>query len=837
MNISFVFDTTESPHMPAKKKHMLEDEQFLKNKRRKINTIESKDSISISYHNKKDSSDNSADEEEYSSESSTEEEEYSLVSSAEEKEYSLISADGEIGVVSIYLSELRSSPVSEQKALLVEILTSDNTDALETFISHYPSILFEDFLFITDVVFSDSYKELCGDAKVKLDVLTFAVKGKCHPQMIEILFHFINTSLRLDYVYSYSTERLKQFDFYELINSMMLISPELETLPNKLLSLVIDLDNGEIMNKLLITAIKELDWKFIDSLLNCAQNKNKLNRLITEDSEQLLNFASDHYAPRELIDRLADSINQIKSGRSQSSPLLRNTFLKNNSSHPRQIKNKFENEALSESLWILKLECLLEEKNRLVKWIADEDNHNVALVNSIQNCIKYFRELLEDPLLDTKYKAYTNDLMAGCERLTSASKMLPSSVPPSDDNHITYLVPCTEDLIAMASLCAGAKESQMQRLGHISHILKNELGDTPSFQTRTSVTQHAVDRLSWQLVFKAIKLNDVTLVKAAFAHIPKEDLLLKALLEVHSYKYLLDLAVQCAELEINEDKEIHADVVCSHLTFEVLITDLISTLEQRRDINFSFGLPTHHAYREHPAGFCMINKVAALFAYEQLIAEDLLEAFFIGFDVNRDDGLNETSMNLPVTHSITHIDIHDSRVYPWHDASTIDEILGINHHRQDNMNVWEKENKSYKTIDLAESLREGSACHPALVTALNELESSLKNAQKSGKKIIIFLPTGWDSHCEEQAPCGRMISQSRYLSKEESEQCRFTDEDINYFNHELNQLYNQYKANINRIYWQLEGGYTPDVNKRQIINLVDAFQPDYVHQSSMGLSI
>lgn len=531
----------------------------------------------------------------------------------------------------------------------------------------------------------------------------------------------------------------------------------------------------------------------------------------------------------------------------KTSPLLRHSFIAANlSEETKSIKEPVDiNELIEQidtcliknesdvnnTLLLMTLRCLLLEVQRLYQWSSGSFTINQALLDSFSATVQNIKEVSRDKLFDSlpetvkcKMERLVKQIFRDIDRVRQVVS------EPVQDNKISCVIPSNEDLQAMEFLCAGAEDSQMHRLGKMAKTIQEQQCSFQVHDTSSVATHCRVDKLPWLVLCQAIRQHQPALSEAAFELIPKDNPLLVALLKAHSSEYLLSLILKCSVIQAGQCVEIDQDVNCSHLTFEVLIHDLIATLEQRQDINLSFGLPTHHAYRDRPAGFCLINKVAVIMAYEhaQLTPYTLFEAIVIGSDVNRDDGLNDILMAKEYELAFTHIDLYDSRVYPWHRVRDVNEQLGNKGSPQKGMTIWKDETKSYISIDLSSklNLRKRSDYHPAILRALEFLEKTLKEALQKEKKVIIFLPTGWDSHHQEKAPCGQCINNKYMLDETESLQCRFTDKDLEYFNKQLLSLYHEYQSTVLRLYWQLEGGYTEEVNNRQIVNLISTLKED-----------
>ncbi|KTD61744.1 arginase family protein [Legionella spiritensis] len=477
---------------------------------------------------------------------------------------------------------------------------------------------------------------------------------------------------------------------------------------------------------------------------------------------------------------------------------------------------------------LLTIDCCMKEAAILCNWVATyTDKHNRALLDRLRACGEYFSKIERHdsfPELSTCLR----ETVHACKKKISRNYIQVNKLFMSekmDRYGITYQIPCKRDIDAMKGFCAGYKDDQQQRLQKISRTLAARVEFEKLVETRTFPCEKWLDTLPWEILFQAIRGGDPELVQLAFDEIPGDNLLLQSLLKVHSRDYLWFLISQCVGLSEGAIKEVDVDVVCGRLTFEVLIQDLITTITQRRAINVCFGLPTHHAYRERAAGFCMINKTAVVMVYEQLMASKPFKAIVIGTDVNRDDGLSAILMGDDFKQNLLHLDAYDSRVYPWHKEKQINEIIGCESYSEPGVSVWSKEGKRYLGIDLSRHARKNETdYHPALLLILSQLKTALEEACLKKSPVILFLPTGWDSHHEEQAPCSKWLNQKQELTPKQSSGCRFTDRDMTYFNRQLMILCQDYKPIIQRIYWQLEGGYTDEVNFRQIACLTECLQ-------------
>ncbi|MDF1929766.1 hypothetical protein PGH45_06415 [Legionella pneumophila] len=79
-------------------------------------------------------------------------------------------------------------------------------------------------------------------------------------------------------------------------------------------------------------------------------------------------------------------------------------------------------------------------------------------------------------------------------------------------------------------------------------------------------------------------------------------------------------------------------------------------------------------------------------------------------------------------------------------------------------------------MDLSLTSRKSVGVHPALLFALEQFKASIREAKAKGQKIALYLPTGWDSHEDETAYCGKFVK-GRMLGKTAAHQFRFNDGD------------------------------------------------------------
>jgi len=129
---------------------------------------------------------------------------------------------------------------------------------------------------------------------------------------------------------------------------------------------------------------------------------------------------------------------------------------------------------------------------------------------------------------------------------------------------------------------------------------------------------------------------------------------------------------------------------------------------------------------------------------------------------------------------------------------------------------WQHDKFHYYAVDLALQPRpKQTDIHPALLFALGQLEEQIKQAQMAHLQIMLFLPTGSDSHEDETAYCGKSID-GRLMTATEAKTYRFNNQDLVYFYEQVLQLYKANKESIAGIYWGLEGGYDRAMYEAQI---------------------
>jgi len=479
-------------------------------------------------------------------------------------------------------------------------------------------------------------------------------------------------------------------------------------------------------------------------------------------------------------------------------------------------------------LLLISISCWFENMTRLLKWMEISGASRDVMQNA-PNLLKKFARQFDHPDISLPIKLQVNKqldkLSKSSARLSKRGRSDMSMLP------LTVQVPCERDLAAMKKMVAGGRDDQQQRIQKIKDAVYKYFPEERIVETRALNSDYWVDRLPWDIVCECIRRNDPVLLDMAFANISADDPLLEALLVAHSREHLFFVMHQCAKLGPDEHRELvpgEPDVMIGQHSFELFIYDMISSIEQRRSLNLSFGLPTHHAAHDKANGFCVFNKTAALMAFEQARVRGKrnlhLHHMIVGLDVNRDNGLNRINMEDKSEMFVTHLDVYDPGVYPWDTVEDINAQLGQEGVKENKMTVWQKEFHTYKSIDLADPdlQRKGNERHPIIDLVLSELETALIIAAAHKESVIIYLPTGWDSHVGETAAAGKMVH-GRWLTPKQSHARRFNDADWTYFNEAFMDMVQRYSSNIVRVYWQLEGGYADQVNQNQVAILANTW--------------
>ncbi len=398
-------------------------------------------------------------------------------------------------------------------------------------------------------------------------------------------------------------------------------------------------------------------------------------------------------------------------------------------------------------------------------------------------------------------------------------------------------IPSEEHIEQMKGMPAGGVEDQYKRLMHMSKAIKK--GQERHSLLPVITTEQASLPTAWNDLFAAINKGSKKEACDLLHHIPSQDTILQSVLTVHPIQYLEKIISYSIDAQRTGVKKINADIQITPHTFELLIKDLATTLEHPSKCHFSFGLPTHHAFSKEGSGFCIFNKIAILMKNAELTHPKPLKYVIVGTDVNRDNGLCDVLRESHSHMNICHIDIFDSRVYPYQDHSFIDYEFQIQGKQEkQNIRSWHQNQMDYFAVDLKLTTRRSVSVHPALLFALDKIKENITNAKRNNQKIALYLPSGWDSHENETAYCGKFVNE-RMMTSSEASKTRFNDGDLSFFYESIFTLYNENKECIDSIYWGLEGGYERPMYERQIqlmLQTIDAqlLQQD-TNRSSLGI--
>lgn len=385
-------------------------------------------------------------------------------------------------------------------------------------------------------------------------------------------------------------------------------------------------------------------------------------------------------------------------------------------------------------------------------------------------------------------------------------------------------IPSNDDLESMRGMSAADKEDQRVRQKNMVKVLNELPFSIPIYSTQIlTLGEH------WELLFNAINDCQFNMAIEHYYKIPKDDFIFEPLLKVHTEEYLHQIIKNSIDSQDNF-VNLDPDLVYTPRTFEILIRDLANTLSNQSKLLFSFGLPTHHAYGDKGSGFCFINKTAVLMrSFESAIKNNEIQFIVVGTDVNRDNGLCDILRSSAAYLHTCHIDIFDSRVYPHHNHETIhEEFGGLSIDNNEGILFEHAHNYDYYAVDLSVKTRESTEAHPALQFALDKTQETIDNAIFNGQKIVFLLPTGWDSHQNETANCGKYVDDDHWLSADEAQKTRFNDFDLKYFYAKIAEMYVTNKDHIEKVYWGLEGGYAKKMYEHQIKLMMQVVNEDMV---------
>jgi acetoin utilization deacetylase AcuC-like enzyme len=413
-----------------------------------------------------------------------------------------------------------------------------------------------------------------------------------------------------------------------------------------------------------------------------------------------------------------------------------------------------------------------------------------------------------------------------------------ATVKPEADSDLTMSttdlriqVLADSDIKETRYMPAGADEDQSLRLKNMAKIVKDYSPVSLSTTKQSELTSE------WLKLFKAIDEGNLQKAQTSFKEIPASDMLLKVLKGVHTEEYILEIIQNCVLAHKTGIKRLNSDIVITPKTFEILMKDCAVTMMNPAKATFSFGLPSHHAFSETGSGFCVINKTAMLIKHAELTSSEPLQYVVIGTDVNRDNGLCDVLRRQFSHLPISHIDVFDSRVYPGQNEKDISiEFKKTGTKAQQKIQQWSSNKYDYFMVDLKDTYRKKIGVHPSLLFALEQIKEKMVLAKSSGIKIALLMPTGWDSHEDETAPCGKFVD-GRMMGKESSKTYRFNDGDLSYFYEEVFKLYNNNPECFASLYWGLEGGYDNSMYQKQIKLLMQLISKELVPKASCSAQL
>lgn len=459
--------------------------------------------------------------------------------------------------------------------------------------------------------------------------------------------------------------------------------------------------------------------------------------------------------------------------------------------------------------------------------VTGSKTEDLPILASLADCILELKKYTQDPQFATINLGLKGEAQKVLELM---KELIPDTEKTTAPIKCFIQIPSKEHIAQMRGMPAGGEEDQCQRLMHMVETIEKVQAKNSSLPVITSSRVRLTE--DWCTLFAAINHSDKEKALLLFNAIPSSDIVLKCLLAVHPREYLQKIIGYSIDAQRTGTKKINADILFTPYTFEILINDIAMTLLNPAKLHFSFGLPTHHAYSAQGSGFCILNKTAVLMKHAESTHEKPLKYIIIGTDVNRDNGLCNILMQSASHMDICHVDIFDSRVYPQQDHSFIDIELKIKGKEVgQKIKCWSKEQLAYFAVDLSLTTRHSVTVHPALLFALSKIQESIEQATKNEQKIVLFLPTGWDSHEDETAYCGKFVN-GRMMGQSEAHSTRFNDGDLTFFYERILTIYNENKECIEGIYWGLEGGYDRPMYERQIKLMLQTLVAQLLHQDS-----
>lgn len=437
---------------------------------------------------------------------------------------------------------------------------------------------------------------------------------------------------------------------------------------------------------------------------------------------------------------------------------------------------------------------------------------DASVLSELADCILELKKYTEDPQFTTINSGIKEEAQTVLKKM---KELIPAKSKATASKECLIQIPSNAHIAQMGGMPAGGEEDQSQRLMNMVKTIET-VQKKHSFIPVITSEQVKLSK-EWNKLFTAINQANKEKALQFFNEIPSTDIILKSLLAVHPKEYLQTIIGHSIDAHCKGIKKINADILITPKTFELLIHDIAATLQNPTKIQFSFGLPTHHAFGAEGAGFCIFNKTAILLRHAELTHSKPLKYVIVGTDVNRDNGLCHILMQSASHMDICHVDIFDSRVYPQQDNDFISKELNIKGTAVAAKKImcWRQKQLEYYAVDLSVTTRKSVSVHPALLFALERIKEAIEVAQKNSQKIALFLPTGWDSHEDETAFCGKFVD-GHMMGKSDAHKTRFNDGDLTYFYEHILTLYNKNKECIEGMYWGLEGGYNKSMYEQQI---------------------
>ncbi|TAL63890.1 MAG: acetylpolyamine aminohydrolase [Legionella sp.] len=443
-----------------------------------------------------------------------------------------------------------------------------------------------------------------------------------------------------------------------------------------------------------------------------------------------------------------------------------------------------------------------------------------------------FKNKLDEIENDSFYKLLPTNFNRSIHHMREElEQQFPIAAEPGDLPLVTIQHPSNDDLANMHGMFAGESEDQATRIGHMTLKIHESLDNlAPNLLCDTQQVSLAA---YWLDLFAAIRQGNENLANRLLMAIPEEDQILNALIGIYKKQYLKQIikhTIEAVDSARGTKRINNNDIVYTPGTFELIIRDLATTLFCPTPICISFGLPTHHATGSRASGFCHLNKTAVLIDFLHKTSSEPLSFFIIGTDVNRDNGLCQILRTKQTEAPVCHIDIFDSRVYPQQNFNDITMEFTQSPDIAPNMALWKEGNYEYMAIDLQSGRTNATELHPALLYSISTLKNQVEHAKTNQQKIMLLLPSGWDSHVHETAPCGKLLYGHTMMSDEETQLCRFSDQDLSTFYHEIFSIYLENPEVFKGIYWGLEGGYNRAMYEQQISLLAESIITHFYSQ-------